>query len=353
MGGSLLSTREVQIRHLGRSGCYTCSMLSGILLGIVSWLLLRCVPFGLYVIDQNERGVMTVFGRAKRVGDHTTHDIETLGSTLTDDEKLRYQYPVLKVIPPGGPYFKFPWEKVHKVSIATQLVPIAFDPEYPSVNHGNTVLEAVTRDQLNIGLQGQLRYTVSENNLYAYLFGVKNPIAHVMGYFVSILRERVANFEDTKAGLVPAENASVMVGTQGISINDLRKNLGELNDQMAKECVSSAARYGITLDAALITAIEPPEDIESALAAINTTHNEVSSDISLAEASASQKVVQSKRAVEIETLKAQAEVQVLRQLAEQLLDLKNGKQGTLAAYVRNVRLSLISRAKNMIITKHD
>ena len=36
---------------------------------------------------------------------------------------------------------------------------------------------------------------MSEQNLYAYLFGVKRPIAHVMGYFVSILRERIANFE--------------------------------------------------------------------------------------------------------------------------------------------------------------
>jgi regulator of protease activity HflC (stomatin/prohibitin superfamily) len=174
-----------------------------------------------------------------------------------------------------------------------------------------------------------------------------------MGYFVSILRERVANFEDMKNAAAPTENASVMVGTQGISINDLRKNLGELNDQMAKECTSSAARYGITLDVALITAIEPPEEIESALAAINTTHNEVSSDISLAEASASQKVVQSKRAVEIETLKAQAEVQVLRQLAIQLVELKKSGGDILDAYIKNVKLSLLSRAKNMIISKHD
>jgi regulator of protease activity HflC (stomatin/prohibitin superfamily) len=174
-----------------------------------------------------------------------------------------------------------------------------------------------------------------------------------MGYFVSILRERVANFEDTKGAAAPSENASVMIGTQGISINDLRKNLGELNDQMAKECVSSAARYGITLDAALITAIEPPEDIESALAAINTTHNEVSSDISLAEASASQKVVQSKRAVEIETLKSQAEVQVLRQFAIQLATLKKTGGDILAAYVKNVKLSLFTRAKSIILPKHD
>ena len=64
-----------------------------------------------------------------------------------------------------------------------------------SANSGGTMLEAVTKDQLNTGLTGQIRYRVSERNLYAYLFGVKNPIAHVMGYFVSILRERIANFE--------------------------------------------------------------------------------------------------------------------------------------------------------------
>ncbi len=78
---------------------------------------------------------------------------------------------------------------------------------------------------------------------------------------------------------------------------------------MDKECVVSAARYGITLDASLITRIDPPPEVESALAAINTAYNQVSSDISLAQASADQKIVQSKRAVEIETLKAQAEVQ--------------------------------------------
>ena len=57
------------------------------------------------------------------------------------------------------------------------------------------MLEAVTKDQLNTGLTGQIRYRVSESNLYAYLFGVKKPVVHIMGYFVSILRERIANFE--------------------------------------------------------------------------------------------------------------------------------------------------------------
>ena len=76
------------------------------------------------------------------------------------------------------------------------------------------------------------------------------------------------------------------------------------------------------LDASLITGIDPPPEVESALAAINTAHNQVSSDISLAQAAADQKIVQSKRAVEIETLKAQAEIEPLERMATQLDSLK-------------------------------
>jgi len=70
---------------------------------------------------------------------------------------------------------RFPWERIYKVSVATQTVNMAWDPEDPSANRGGRELEAVTKDQLNTGLTGQIRYQVSEKNLYAYLFGVKNP----------------------------------------------------------------------------------------------------------------------------------------------------------------------------------
>ena len=91
---------------------------------------------------------------------------------------------------------------------------------------------------------------------------------------------------------------------------------------MDRECQCSQARYGILLDASLITGIDPPPEVESALAAINTAHNQVSSDISLATAAADQRIVESRRAVEIETLKAEAEVEPLRRLAAQLAELK-------------------------------
>jgi regulator of protease activity HflC (stomatin/prohibitin superfamily) len=325
-------------------------LLLGMLFGFVAWFLLNYLVAGLYTVDQNERAVKTSFGRAQRLDGTRTLDDPELKATLNADEQQRYNYPQLRVIPPGGPYFKWPWEKVYKVSIATESINIAADPETPSANKGGTVLEAITMDQLNTGLTGQIRFRVSERNLYAYLFGIKNPIVHVMGYFVSVLREKIATFEAPKLSNAAASQATGLSELSGVSINDIRKNLRALNDQMDHDCKSSTARYGIILDASLITGIDPPREVDSALAAINTAHNHVSSEISLAQASADQKIVQSKRAVEIETLNAQAEVEPLLALAKQLSDLKAiGGSGSLIAYLRNVRLGIFQRTRQMVL----
>jgi len=321
---------------------------SGLLLGFLAWFAVRYILTSFYTVDQNERAVKTVFGRAERIGDATTHETP-LADFLQEHERERYHWPQVRVIGPGGPYFKWPWEKIHKVSVATETINMAKDLEDPTANQNGTMLEAVTKDQLNTGLEGQIRYRISERNLYAYLFGVKQPIVHTMGYFVSVLRERIASFEAPRTQLLETlspEEADIMAG---ISINDLRKNLSSLNDQMEDNCRSSETRYGVILDASLITAIDPPQEVESALAAINTAHNQVSSDISLAQASADQKIVQSKRAVEIETFNARAEVEPLQALAEQLATLKNDGQEVLNAYLRNVRLQLYKQAEHVIL----
>jgi regulator of protease activity HflC (stomatin/prohibitin superfamily) len=323
-------------------------MAIGIIIGLVAWFLVRYLVAGLYTVDQNERAVKTIFGRADRLPKTTLED--PFAEYLREDERARYTYPQVRVIQPGGPYFKWPWERIHKVSLATQTINMALDAEDPSANKGGTELDAVTKDQLNIGLSGQIRYRVCERNLYAYLFGVKRPIVHVMGYFVSILRERIANFEaPARPNLLPDAAAPDSSIVTGVSINDLRKNLRDLNEVMDRECLSSEARYGITFDASLITGIDPPQEVESALAAINTAHNHVSSDISLAQAAADQKIVQSRRAVEIETLKAQAEVEPLRALAAQLAELKRSGPEALQLYLRNVRLRLYNQAHRAIM----
>jgi regulator of protease activity HflC (stomatin/prohibitin superfamily) len=325
--------------------------LVGLVLGAVAWLVLRYGVSGFFMVEPNERAVLCSFGRAERVGTLTTLQ-DPVAQALNPDERERYAYPQVQVVQPGF-HWRLPWQTVHRASLATATVSIAFDPETPGANSGGEALEAVTKDQLNTGLRGQLRYTVSERNLYAYLFGVRKPVAHVMGYFVSILRDRIANFQAPNAKSLEAidVSADTMGAVQGISINDLRKNLRDLNEHMNTDCAPAAARYGISLDTALITSIDPPTEVDSALAAINTAHNHVSSEISLAQAAADQRIVQSRRAVEIETLNAQAEVQPLLALAEQLRELGGvGGPAAVDAYVRNAKLPLHRRIRSLLMS---
>jgi len=323
-------------------------VIAGLMFGFLLWFVFRYGLGGFYTVGPSERAVLTTFGRAQRLGERTTLQ-DAVSEALRPDERERYAYPQVQVIRPGF-YWKFPWQDVHRASVATSTASIGFDPEDPQANEAGQVLQAVTKDQLNIGLTGQLRYTVSERNMYAYLFGVKHPIAHVMGYFISVLRDRIANFSGPDN---PVENVAIQGSAaeivQRISINDLRKHLRDLGEHMNRECASAAARYGVSLDAALITGIDPPGDVESALAAINTAHNQVSSEVSLAQAAADQKIVMSRRAVEIETLNAEAEVQPLLALAEQLQALKGYGPHVLSAYVRNARLPLFQKAKSLVL----
>ena len=143
----------------------------GVISGAILWFVIRCVLTGFYTVEQNERAVVTSFGRAQRIKGKSTLELP-MAEHLSDEHKSRYNYPQLRVMQPGGPYVKMPWQKVHKVNIAIETASVAFDPENRYANNEGTILEAVTKDQLNIGVTGQMRYKVSEENLYAYLFGV-------------------------------------------------------------------------------------------------------------------------------------------------------------------------------------
>src|ERR1017187_2970579 len=45
------------------------------------------------------------------------HSRHPIAEFLLPEERARYTYPQVRVIQPGGPYFKMPWEKIHKVAI--------------------------------------------------------------------------------------------------------------------------------------------------------------------------------------------------------------------------------------------
>jgi len=315
----------------------------GLAIGAALYFTLRVIARGLYTVRPDERAVVTSFGRAQRLAGEPAAE-------LSEDERARYDYPAVRVVPPGGPYFLMPWQEVHKVSIATQSVDIVWDP-----TKEQATIEAVTKDNLTTGVNGQLRYRVSENNLYAYLFGVSSPLEHIMGFFVSVLRERVANFVDPKGqglideGELSGGSGSAVEMSEGVSINDLRKNLPLINQYMEEQCRPTPGRYGIELDAALITEIDPPPEVDHALSAINSTRNQVAADISTARADSEQQITMSNRAVEIASNNAEAEVAPLRELAGILAQIKQkGGSKALTAYVRNQKIPLFKRARRIV-----
>lgn len=319
------------------------------LAGLLVYVLFRVLISGFYIVRPDQRAVLSSFGRAERLSEEGFQEPDD--PELSEDERQRYQYPAVRVIGPGGPYFKWPWQQVHKVSVATQAVDLVWDP----TKH-QTTIEAVTKDNLTTGVNGQIRFRVSENHLYAYLFGVESPLEHVMGYFISVLRERIATFVDPKGQSLLAESevdgapseTSVDL-SEGVSINDLRKNLPMLNSYMEQQCVSTPSRYGVELDAALITTIDPPAEVDRALSAINSTRNQVAADLSTARADAEQQITMSKRAVEIAANNAQAEVAPLQELASTLEQIKaEGGPASLQIYVRNMRVPLLKRARRVV-----
>jgi len=97
----------------------------GIIVGFISWFLVKYLVGGLFTVDQSERAVKTSLGRAERIGRQTTLD-DPISEGLNEEERTRYCYPQVRVIPPGGPYFKWPWERVYKTSVAVQTVNMAF-----------------------------------------------------------------------------------------------------------------------------------------------------------------------------------------------------------------------------------
>jgi regulator of protease activity HflC (stomatin/prohibitin superfamily) len=322
----------------------------GFVVGVVAFATARILYGCLYTVRPDQRAVVTSFGAVQELSEKTPPP------PLTGDEKDRYEYPQIRVVKPGGPYFKLPWQRVYKVGVSTQSVDLAWDP-----SKAQDTIEAVTKDNLTTGVNGQIRYRVSENNLYAFLFGVSCPLEHVMGYFVSVLRERIANFVDPKGQNLLTNDevqTSAEQGVQsdedlseGVSINDLRKNLPLINQYMEEQCRSTTGRYGIELDAALITEIDPPREVDRALSAINSTRNQVAGDISTARADSEQQITMSARAVEIATNNAQAEVAPLRELASTLAAIKAaGGSKCLTAYIRNLRVPLYQRANRIVQT---
>lgn len=68
------------------------SLILGMIAGAVAWFVVRCVLTGFFTVEQNERAVITTFGRAQRIRGKTTLDLP-IADHLSEEHKHRYKFP--------------------------------------------------------------------------------------------------------------------------------------------------------------------------------------------------------------------------------------------------------------------
>ena len=73
--------------------------------GLFIYAFIRVLVTGFFTVRPDQRAVLTSFGRAQRLTAAVDPD-----PALSEKEQERYQYPAIRVIAPGGPYFKWPWQ---------------------------------------------------------------------------------------------------------------------------------------------------------------------------------------------------------------------------------------------------
>ena len=67
------------------------SIIFGCFFGFIAWFIVRYILAGLYTINQNERAVKTIFGRAERIKGATTLD-DPISEYLRPEEKWEILY---------------------------------------------------------------------------------------------------------------------------------------------------------------------------------------------------------------------------------------------------------------------
>jgi len=119
------------------------SVFFGIFAAFIAWIIVLILMGGIYTVDQNERAIKTTFGRAPRLTVTTLDD--PISANLNDEEKQRYKYPQVRVIMPGGPYFKLPMAESVQGLDRHADVEHGLRSRGQERDNGGTILEAVTK----------------------------------------------------------------------------------------------------------------------------------------------------------------------------------------------------------------
>jgi regulator of protease activity HflC (stomatin/prohibitin superfamily) len=280
--------------------------------------LLGVVGYGLYIsgrfsfrVDQGHLAVLTSFGAA----------LHGEGNKLT-------------TFGPGL-HFKWPWQKAHCVSMMEQSVDLSGEKA------GKT---AMTDDGTILRLDSILRFHPREEQLYQYLFDLRDANDHIVSLFTCLLRNEIANYGTVASDGRPRPVEEVEGGSYAMLRRE-RRELSRRIEEFSSKVIGE--RYGVQFSAMDLTDILPPEELAQALNAVINAQEDADTQYANAEAECQQRVVAAERGVEVAKSRALAVETEINTLAGFLDELH--RQGTLLLYVGRRRTEVLSQSRSLFL----
>lgn len=254
----------------------------------------------------------------------------------------------------AGIHFKKPWQKLHEISTMERILDL-------SGKEGGTI--ALAADGTQLRLDSKLRYQIHVENIYAYLFSLRQPLDHIKGLFSCLLRNEIANFsgETTEAKPVIVKGATLgslpspikdMVTSQDdlrpTSYGVIRSERRLLNQRIKTFCESQLdGKYGVQFNSVDLTDICPPDELAEALNAVFNAQLEAEAQFSRAEGECRQRIVSAEKGVEIAKSTAEATLIDITESGRHLEQLF--QQGTLHDYVERRKNEVVCESRTIFM----
>lgn len=301
-----------------------------LVLGLVFGLTAAAAAYalrGLFRVEEGELAVLTRFGAA--VMEPGTHRLLTFGPGL---------------------HYRAPWLHVEKVAVKEQIIDL-------TGREGG--LQAMAADGTVLRIDCILRFTPEREDLHHFLFDLEEPLEHVKGLFICLLRNEIANVRSLPGGDGggPLTHARPDGGTggpalpalngDGSSYARIRSDRRPLSQRIESFCAQIGKRYGVRFDAVDITDILPPDELRDALNAVMHARAEADVAYARAEADCQRQVLAAERGVEVARARARAIEEEIDVLATHLAELEESH--TLDRYVQRRRQEVLAQSRALFL----
>jgi regulator of protease activity HflC (stomatin/prohibitin superfamily) len=253
-------------------------------------------------VEEGHKAALTRFGRALKVGSS------------------------LRLFGPGG-HWKWPWDKVITFSVMERVIDLTGEDGGQSAMAGDGTL---------LRLDSKIRFRPLAEKAYSFLFELKNPMQHIRGTFVCIIRNEIANFGPAD----DAEKSDEILGAYHL----IRRDRYRLNEQVDRACLAQlGAAHGIQFCGVDLIDIVPPHELETALNGIQNARAEAETLYAKAEADSRRRLAAAERYVGIQKTRAEASTAELAKVAEVISDLVT--DGNIDNFIDHKRTELFGNSR--------